>query len=141
MLMFPYETKTTGASMSNLITKSMIRAIRKECREVAHMLTREDYRLYDAIWTDRIYIDSALMDHGRETIRDINRMMPNLLSHNPAVSPIDVVAERYGFPDTSSLIEYLLAYTPRGQVEEKYFESLFESRLKETESCLQDVPF
>ena len=79
------------------IDKKTLRAIKKECREMAHEMTKEHYRLYDEIWTDRIKIDSALYDHGKDTVREINQLMPNLLTYNPAISPLDIVAERYGF--------------------------------------------
>ena len=132
------------------IDKKTLRAIKKECREMAHEMTKEHYRLYDEIWTDRIKIDSALYDHGKDTVREINQLMPNLLTYNPAISPLDIVAERYGFGDTSALVEFLLAYTTRGPVEEHYYEQMLESRLREyeeymtarqSEPVFDDVPF
>lgn len=119
-----------------------VREITRECREAASEMTKEDYRLYDAIWWDRIHIDSALLDHGKDTVRTINRLMPNLLTHDARISPVDVVAERYGFASTSALVEYLLAYTPRGPVQERYFERLFAARLEEAQAAsVPDNPF
>lgn len=124
-----------------------LRAIKKECREMAREMTREQYRLYDEIWTDRIRIDSAMLDHGKETIRDINMLMPNLLTYNPNISPLDIVSERYGFETTSALVEYLLAYTPRGPMEERLYEQMLESRLQDYADVqpepvsVDDMPF
>lgn len=133
------------------IDKKMLRAIKKECREMAREMTREHYKLYDDIWWDRIKIDSALYDHGKETIREINQRMPNLLTHDPNISPLDIVSERYGFESTSDLVDFLLAYTPRGPVEERYYEQMLESRLREYRDYMDaqqpqpvvvdDVPF
>lgn len=125
-----------------MLSRKTLRELTRECREAAREMMREEYRLYDAIWTDRIHIDSALMDHGKSTVRTINQLMPNLLTHDSRISPVDVVAERYGFESTSALVEYLLAYTPRGPVEERYFEFLFASRMAEAEKALvPDNPF
>lgn len=125
-----------------MLSRKTLRELTRECREAAREMMREEYRLYDAIWTDRIHIDSALLDHGKSTVRTINQLMPNLLTHDARISPVDVVAERYGFESTSALVEYLLAYTPRGPVEERYFEFLFASRMAEAEKALvPDNPF
>ena len=131
------------------IDKKTLRAIKKECREMAREMTREHYKLYDDIWWDRIKIDSALYDHGKETIREINQRMPNLLTYDPTISPLDIVAERYGFESTSALVEFLLAYTPRGPVEERFYEQMLESRLRDygeqaeqqPQPVIDDVPF
>lgn len=132
------------------IDKKTLRAIKKECREMAREMTREHYKLYDDIWWDRIKIDSALYDHGKETIREINQRMPNLLTHDPNISPLDIVSERYGFESTSDLVDFLLAYTPRGPVEERFYEQILEARMKEyrdyvdaqqPQPVIDDVPF
>jgi len=129
------------------IDKKMLRAIKKECRVAARELTREQYKLYDDIWWDRIKIDSAMFDHGKETIREINLRMPNLLTYDPHVSPIDEVAERYGFESTSDLVEYLLAYKPRGPMEESFYEQLLYAELQsyykmpQDSTCVDDIPF
>lgn len=126
--------------------KKTLRIIKKECREMAREMTREHYKLYDDIWWDRIKIDSALYDHGKETIREINQRMPNLLTHDPSISPLDIVAERYGFESTSDLVDFLLAYSPRGPVEERFYEQLLAEHLggieipaRQTE--VDEVPF
>lgn len=125
-----------------MLDRRTLREITKECREAAREMMKEEYRLYDAIWTDRIHIDSALHDHGKDTVRTINQLMPNLLTHDSRISPVDVVAERYGFESTSSLVEYLLAYTPRGPVEDRWFERFFAIRVEEAEKALaSDIPF
>lgn len=111
------------------IDKKTLRVIKKECRELAREMMREHYKLYDDIWWDRIRIDSALYDHGKETIKDINMLMPNLLTHDASTSPLDVVSERYRFASTSDLIEFLLAYTPRGPVMTRFYEQLLTERL------------
>lgn len=132
------------------IDKKTLRVLKKEYREMAKFMTKEKYSLYDAIWTDRIQITPALLDHGEDTIRDINLIMPNLLIYGPQASPVDFVAERYGFESTSDLVDYLLAYTPRGPVEERFYEQMLESRLRECrdftdaqqlQPVLDDVPF
>jgi hypothetical protein len=126
--------------------KKLRRAIEKQCREEAREMMLLQYERYDAIWWNRIRITPALYDHGRETVREINRIMPNLLTHNPICSPVDLVAEQFGFADTSDLVEYLLAYTPRGPVEDRFYAQLFEYRLREGAPDappheLDDVPF
>lgn len=128
------------------IDKKSLRAIKKECREMAREMTREHYRRYDDIWWDRIYIGPALLDHGKETVREINQRMPNLLTYDPTVSPLDIVSERYGFESTSDLVDFLLSYTPRGPVEEHFYEQLLAERLGEIDTPAQqtevdEVPF
>lgn len=118
--------------------------LEKECRETARAMTREKYALYDAIWTDRIRIDSAITDHGMETVKELLVKMPNLLVYHQHVSSADEVAERYGFESTSALVEYLLAYTPRGPVEEELFQQMFDASLREMASgdeYAADIPF
>jgi len=133
------------------IDRKTLRAIRKECRELAHEMMLEQYKRYDDIWWNRIHIGPALLEHGREVVAEINQRMPNLLSHDPCTDPLDIVARRYGFGDTSELVDFLLAYTPRGPVEESLFNRLMDERLGEgwdapaaaTQSAtvIDDVPF
>ena len=80
-----------------MLDRKTRRAIEKECRKEAHKLMLMQYELYDAIWWNRIRITQALYDHGRETVREINRVMPNLLTHDPFYSPVDIVSEQFGF--------------------------------------------
>lgn len=115
-------------SITNLAPKQF-RAIQRECKALAHEMTQEQYQLYDAIWWDRIRIDSALLAHGKDIVSDINRLMPNLLTHDPCISPLDIVASRYGFEDTSDLIDFLLAYKPRGPVKERFYQQMLAQHL------------
>lgn len=132
------------------IDKKTLRVIKKECREMAHEMTREHYKLYDDIWDTRIRITHELRAHGNDIIRDINMLMPNLLIHNPLADPIDLIAKRYNFESTSDLVDFLLAYTPRGPVEERFYEQILEARMKEyrdymdaqqPQPVIDDVPF
>lgn len=128
------------------IDKKMLRAIKKECREMAREMTREHYKLYDDIWDTRIRITQELRAHGSGTIRDINALMPNLLIHSPLADPIDLVAKRYNFESTSDLVDFLLAYTPRGPVEYHFYEQLLAEHLGEYEppakqTEVDEVPF
>lgn len=123
-----------------------LRALKRECKAMAHEMMLEQYQLYDAIWWDRIRIDSALLAHGKEIINDINRLMPNLLTHDPRISPLDIVARRYGFEDTSDLIDFLLAYRPRGPVKERFYQQVLAQHLPENtaekpEHNIDTVPF
>lgn len=121
-------------------TAEEIRRITRECKEEAMTMTREAYSLYDAIWTRRLRITPALMDHGRETVRDINQLMPNFLTHDPTAQPLDLLAEEFGFQTDSDLVEFLLAYKPRGPVYEKILASLLEECLAGADGTA-DVPF
>lgn len=121
--------------------KQTLRAIKRECREMAHDMMLEQYQLYDAIWWNRIRISQALYDHGKETVKDINTLMPNLLTHSPTVCTLDLVSERFGFETTSDLVEYLLAYRPRGPVKERFYEQLLAERLAPEQCEVDEVPF
>lgn len=121
-----------------------LRAVKKACRELADDLVREQYSLYDAIWTDRIRIDSALLDHGRDSIAELNLRMPNLLVHHATASPLDETAANYGFADSSALMDFLLAYQPRGPVRERLYSQLLAEHLADAEpqpAALPEVPF
>ncbi len=120
-----------------------LRAIKKECRKLAHELMLERYKLYDEIWWGRIRISEELRAHGKEIIREINLKMPNLLTHDSIVSPLDIVSERYGFETPSDLIDYLLAYSPRKEVENTLYEQLLDQYLAVPveEDWPDDVPF
>lgn len=111
------------------LDKKTLRAIRRECREQAHEMMLHQYELYDAIWWHRIRISPELYAHGKEVVQDINTLMPNLLTHKPTICTVDLVAERFGFDSPSDLVDFLLAYTPRGPVEERFFEQLLAEKL------------
>jgi len=124
------------------LDKKNRRKIEKQCRQEAREMVQIAYERYDAIWWNRIRITQALYDHGRETVRDINLIMPNLLTHAPYCSPIDIVADRFGFESDSDLVEYLLAYKNRGPVQSRFYEELLEERLGGwTADGADDVPF
>ena len=55
---------------------------------------------------------SVAADYDRDTIKDINRKLPNLLVKNGGVA-LDELAGEYGFESTCDLIDMFLAYTPK----------------------------
>lgn len=122
-----------------------LRAIKRECRAQAHEMMLEQYERYDAIWWHRIRISPELYAHGKDVVQDINQRMPNLLTHKPTVCTLDLVAERFGFDCPSDLVDFLLAYTPRGPVEEKFYEQLLAERLTPADTTahyeVDEVPF
>ncbi|WP_077073615.1 hypothetical protein [Mailhella massiliensis] len=132
-----------------MLTISAVRDLYKTCREEVKAVITEKYSLYDRIWTDRIRITPAIFDHGEDTVKEINAVMPNLLTYqHPELRTIDEAANDYGFESTSDLIEYLLAYVPKKGLEEKMCDQLFDSRLREmvaaesiTETIAPDSPF
>ena len=132
-----------------MLTISAVRDLYKTCREEVKAVIAEKYSLYDRIWTDRIRITPAIRDHGEDTVKEINAVMPNLLTYqHPELRTIDEAANDYGFESTSALIEYLLAYVPKKRLEEKMCDELFDSRLREMvlaegqpEAMVPDIPF
>lgn len=132
-----------------MLTISAVRELYKTCREEVKAIISEKYSLYDRIWTDRIRITPAIFDHGQDTVKEINAVMPNLLTYqHPELRTIDEAAHDYGFESTSALVEYLLAYVPKKGLEEKMCDQLFDSRLREmvaaessTETIVPDSPF
>ena len=108
-----------------------MRAIKKACREAAHEMMRLHYQKYDDIWWNRIRITPELIRQGgREIVQEINLKMPNLLSRSPLVDTVDLVAEKFGFESISDLLDYLLAYRPRGPVEDRYYEQFLVDALE-----------
>lgn len=132
-----------------MLTISAVRDLYKSCREEVKAVISEKYSLYDRIWTDRIRITPAIFDHGEDTVKEINAVMPNLLTYqHPELRTIDEAAHDYGFESTSALVEYLLAYVPKKGLEEKMCDELFDSRLREMvaadgaiENLIPDSPF
>lgn len=132
---------------------SDIRALDKRCREAARDMVQSEYALYDRIWAERIRITEAVFDHGEDTVKEVNALMPNLLCYShPELRTIDEAANDYGFGSTSDLVEYLLAYTPKKGKAERYYSEMFEKGLREivvadmameTETCSApaDMPF
>lgn len=132
-----------------MLTISAVRDLYKSCREEVKAAISEKYSLYDRIWTDRIRITPAIFDHGEDTVKEINAVMPNLLTYqHPELRTIDEAAHDYGFESTSALVEYLLAYVPKKGLEEKMCDELFDFRLREMvaadgaiENLIPDSPF
>lgn len=132
-----------------MLTISAVRDLYKSCREEVKAAISEKYSLYDRIWTDRIRITPAIFDHGEDTVKEINAVMPNLLTYqHPELRTVDEAAHDYGFESTSALVEYLLAYVPKKGLEEKMCDELFDSRLREMvaadgaiENLIPDSPF
>lgn len=93
-----------------------IKATLKSCREMAMEITRQIYEKYDEIWAGGIKITDELRKHGSDIINEINRKMPNMLTHRWSAPAIDQVAieRRYGFEgDVQALVDWLLEYSPR----------------------------
>ncbi|MBQ3059677.1 MAG: iron receptor [Desulfovibrio sp.] len=111
------------------ISLKELRKIERECRAEAHAIIQQEYATYDDIWYGRIRLDAVLEEYGKDVVKDLIRIMPNLLVRNKTSCPIDLVADRYGFESISALIDYLLAYTPRGPKEERLYETLLAERL------------
>ena len=132
-----------------MLTISAVRDLYKSCREEVKAAISEKYSLYDRIWAERIRITPAIFDHVEDVVKEINAVMPNLLTHrHPELRTIDETANDFGFESTSALIEYLLAYVPKKGLEEKMCDELFDSRLREmvaaesiTENIVPDSPF
>lgn len=132
-----------------MLTISAVRDLYKACREEVKAAISEKYSLYDRIWTDRIRITPAIFDHGEDTVKEINAVMPNLLTYqHPELRTIDEAAHDYGFESTSALVEYLLAYVPKKGLEERMCDQLFDTRLREMvlaegqpETMVPDIPF
>lgn len=124
------------------ISEKELRKIEHECRVLAHDLVQQQYAMYDDIWYGRIRLGPAVEEHGKSVVKELIRIMPNLLVRSGTACPIDLVAERYGFETTSDLIDYLLAYTPRGPKESRLYDQLLEERLSTLRPVqVDDVPF
>lgn len=127
-----------------MLSPKEIKRIQKNCKIEADSIVKEMYELYDAIWWNRIRITNALYDYGKDTVREITILMPNLLTHQPCISPIDEVADKFGFEGADALIQYLLAYSPRSKVRDSIYRSLMEQHLETTDehsNGADDVPF
>ncbi len=118
-----------------------LRAIKKECRELAHELMLLKYSRYDEIWWTRIRITQELYAHGKDIVCEINRKMPNLLTHDRHCSPLDIITEEFGFETPSDLVDYLLAYRPRGELKQRLYEQILEERLAEIQFNEENFPF
>ena len=85
----------------------------REARKLAKEVVSDEYAVIDEIWNRRrVNYHSVAADYDRDTIKDINRKLPNLLVKNGGVA-LDELADEYGFESTCDLIEMFLAYTPK----------------------------
>lgn len=101
-----------------------IMRVLKGCRETAKLIIEQTYEKYDEIWAGKIRITPALQRHGSDTVCEINRKMPNMLTHNVCCSAIDQVAMEYKFESDQDLVDFLLDYKPRVSYMENICESL-----------------
>lgn len=109
--------------------RRQLRELQKACRAEAKEIVRQSYELYDEIWYGRIRLTEEVYAHfGKEGVADLQAKMPNLLTKNEFCSPIDIVAQEYGFEDVGALVDYLQAYEPRKPLENRIFEGLLEER-------------
>ena len=114
-----------------------IMEIQKKCRKQARLLAREAYAKYDAIWTDGIRITEELAKMN--VIGEINRKMPNLLLRDKEKPEIGEIAARYGFADAGAVVDYLLAYQPRGRAEERIYRELVQSEMAEAPAAEREL--
>lgn len=118
----------------------IMRSIR-EAVEMAREITAGAYEKYDEIWSAKIRITPELLKHGQEVVNEINRKMPNLLTHDPMRSALDQVAQINDFESSQDLVDWLLAYTPRSAYQERVADQILTETLGLTEPELDEVPF
>lgn len=106
-----------------------IKSIIRRCREMAKELLAQVYEKYDEIWARKIRITPELEKHGKEVIAELNRKMPNLLTHNPLCSALDQVAMEYKFDSSQELVDWLLDYKPRTSIMENICDTLARQEL------------
>lgn len=116
-----------------------VKRLEKEAKHLAMVTMKDEYAKYDAIWTERIKITPALLDHGKGTVNDILKTMPNLLVYCEHCQSIDEIAEAYCFSSTDELIEYLLAYKPRKQAYDVYHYGYFMRFLQENSNVTAEI--
>ena len=87
-----------------------------------------------------IYYHSVAADYDRDTIKDINRKLPNLLVKNGGVA-LDELADEYGFESTCDLIDMFLAYTPKRVRLEQLVSQFLEENPQPSGDYDGDVPF
>lgn len=144
-LYFAYSLKLAWLAQKGLIIGfEEVKRLEKEAKQLALSITQDEYAKYDAIWTERIKITPALLDHGKGTVNEILKIMPNLLVYCENCQSIDEMAQAYNFSSTDELIDYLLAYKPRKQTYNAYHFSLFMASLNERQvmaTTLDECPF
>ena len=117
-------------------------AIVSRCKRMAKELTQEAYQKYDDVWYGRMRISPELLSHGKDVVAEINAKLPNFLVHDPASEPVDRIADSYGFDSESDLIDWLLAYEPRGPSQAAMAEKLMREELGlGVPRALDEVPF
>lgn len=116
-----------------------VKRLEKEAKHLALVTMKDEYAKYDAIWTERIKITPALLDHGKGTVNEILKIMPNLLVYCEHCQSIDEIAEAYSFASTDELIEYLLAYKPRKQAYDAYHYGYFMRSLQENDNVTAEI--
>lgn len=135
---------TWQAQKGLVISFEEVKRLEKEAKQLALSIIKDEYAKYDAIWTERIKITPALLDHGKGTVNEILKIMPNLLVYCENCQSIDEMAQAYDFSSANELIDYLLAYKPRKQAFNAYHFSLFMASLNEQKimaQAMDECPF
>ena len=113
----------------------------REARKLAKEVVSDEYAVIDEIWNRRrVNYHSVAADYDRDTIKDINRKLPNLLVKNGGVA-LDELADEYGFESTCDLIDMFLAYTPKRVRLEQLVAQFLEENPQPSGDYDGDVPF
>lgn len=113
----------------------------REARRLAKEVVSDEYAVIDEIWNRRrVNYHSVAADYDRDTIKDINRKLPNLLVKNGGVA-LDELADEYGFASTCDLIDMFLAYTPKRVRLEQLVSQFLEENPQPSGDYDGDVPF
>ena len=113
----------------------------KEARKQAREIVSDEYAVIDEIWNRRrVNYHSVAADYDRDTLKDINRKLPNLLVKNGGV-PLDELADEYRFASTCDLIDMFLAYTPKRVRLEQLVNRFLEENPQSSGEYDGDVPF
>ena len=113
----------------------------RDARKLAKEIVSIEYAVIDEIWNRRrVNYHSVAADYDRDTIKDINKKLPNLLVKNGGVA-LDELADEYGFASTCDLIETFQSYTPKHvRIDELVSQFLSEDTLS-FDNYDGDVPF
>ena len=113
----------------------------REARKLAKEVVSDEYAVIDEIWNRRrVNYHSVAADYDRDTIKDINRKLPNLLVKNGGVA-LDELADEYGFESTCDQIDMFLAYTPKRVRLEQLVAQFLEEKPQPSGDYDGDVPF
>lgn len=115
--------------MASQMPTGAIMSIIRRCRSMAKEMTEQAYEKYDEVWAGKIRITPELHKHGKEVISELNRKMPNMLTHNPMCSALDQVAMEYKFDSSQELVDWLLDYKPRTSYLENICDTLVRQEL------------